>query len=119
MIPEYAKNEIITEALLIYANDLKRLISYHKAETEKAWDTAKKWREEDSKKLDIEKHNSSTLLMQIENLGCLIPVNTGGTMEHDPHDAILAAAISMLSSADPSPPHLSPQTEKAMSDLLA
>jgi hypothetical protein len=65
-------------------------VSYWKEETDKAWAAAHRWREEEAVK-------SGELVTQIKALGALLPVNTGGTMENDPCDAILAATIRLLS----------------------
>lgn len=91
------KLEITNAALLSHAAQLEGSVAYWKSETDKAWATAKQWRDEEEAKCSDVCDNMDTLCEQIEALGALIPVNTGGTMERDPCDAILAAAIRLLS----------------------
>ena len=90
------KLEIANAALLKHADQLEQSVAYWKGETDKAWAAAKQWREEEAAKAADVRDNMDALCQQVEALGALIPVNTGGTMERDPCDAILAAAAKLL-----------------------
>lgn len=90
------KLEIVNAALLKHADQLEQSVAYWKGETDRAWAAAKQWREEEATKAADVRDNMDTLCQQIEALGALIHVNTGGTMERDPCDAILAAAAKLL-----------------------
>lgn len=68
---------------------LEESVAYWKEETDKAWEAAHRGRTE----------AAAELCTQIKALGALIPVNTGGSMENDPPDAILAAAIRIFANA--------------------
>ena len=92
------KLEIANEALLKHADQLEQSVAYWKAETDKAWETAKRWRAEEEAKAANVSEDMDTLCRQIEAIGARIPVNTGGTMERDPCDAILGAVERLLSS---------------------
>lgn len=92
------KLEIANEALLKHADQLEQSVAYWKAETDKAWEAAKRWRDEEAAKTADVRENMDALCRQIEAIGARIPVNTGGTMERDPCDAILGAVERVLSS---------------------
>jgi len=90
------KLELTNDALLTKCDGLEKSVAYWREETEKAWATAKRWRDEEAAKAADVRENMDALCRQIEAIGALIPVNTGGTMERDPCDAILAAAAKLL-----------------------
>lgn len=95
---DHRKTEIINAALLERADQLEQSVAYWKAETDKAWEAAKRWRDEEAAKAADVRENMDALCRQIEAIGARIPVNTGGTMERDPCDAILGAVERALSS---------------------
>jgi hypothetical protein len=95
---DHRKTEIINAALLQRADQLEQSVAYWKAETDKAWEAAKRWRDEEAAKTADVRENMDALCRQIEAIGARIPVNTGGTMERDPCDAILGAVERVLSS---------------------
>jgi len=103
MTPEHRKIEIINEALVTRANELEQAVAYWKAETEKAWATAKKWKEEEEAKGADTREELEELCTAIEEIGALIPLTGGGTMGRDPCDAILYQVKLMLTQPAPEP----------------
>jgi chromosome segregation ATPase len=90
------KIEIANAALLKYADELEQSAAYWKSETDRAWETAKRWRDEEEAKTADVRENMDALCRQIEAIGARIPVNTGGTMERDPCDAILGQILLLV-----------------------
>ena len=90
------KLELTNDALLTKCDGLEQSVAYWREETDKAWATAKKWKEEGEAKGADAREELEELCTAIEEIGALIPLAGGGTMGRDPCDAILYQVKLML-----------------------
>lgn len=90
------KLEIINEALLKHVDHLEQSVSYWKAETDKGYEVAHRWRDQEIAKADDVREKMDALCAQIEALGAIIPSDAGGSMEREPCNLIIAAAATRL-----------------------
>lgn len=88
-LTDQRKLEIQIEALLKHASQLEESVAYWHEETDKAWETAKRWKAEADNKAADAINEADELCRMIEEIGGLIQLIGGGTMERHPCDAIL------------------------------